>query len=62
VVNTYRIWLRYELFRGRLNETAFEASEQNIAEFINVRGTSRQHLTIETKVELVVGLAGDVTG
>ena len=30
VVNTYQVWLRYELFRGAL---AFEASERNLAHF-----------------------------
>jgi 3'-5' exonuclease len=37
VVNTYRVWLRYELFRGRLSDAAFEASEMNL-EFIKARG------------------------
>src|SRR5262249_25520119 len=27
VVNTYRVWLRYELFRGRLSQVDFKASE-----------------------------------
>lgn len=27
VLNTYRIWLRYELFRGRLTEEEFEFSD-----------------------------------
>jgi predicted PolB exonuclease-like 3'-5' exonuclease len=40
VVNSYRIWLRYELFRGRLNDVEFEASERNLAEFNNARATS----------------------
>ena len=35
VVNTYRLWLRYELFRGRLNEGALEASERRLADFMN---------------------------
>lgn len=26
VVNTYRVWLRYELFRGRLSEAEYQAS------------------------------------
>ena len=30
VVNTYRVWLRYELFRGRLSDAAFQASEANL--------------------------------
>jgi predicted PolB exonuclease-like 3'-5' exonuclease len=28
VVNTYRVWLRYELFRGRLSESEHQASER----------------------------------
>ena len=34
VVNTYRIWLRYELFRGRLGEVEFAASEGALAAFL----------------------------
>jgi 3'-5' exonuclease len=34
VVNTYRVWLRYELFRGRLTEAAYQGSELNLIEFI----------------------------
>lgn len=34
VVNTYRIWLRYELFRGRLSEVEFSASERSLAAFL----------------------------
>jgi predicted PolB exonuclease-like 3'-5' exonuclease len=37
VVNTYRVWLRYELFRGRLTETEHQASERSLAEFIGAR-------------------------
>ena len=33
VVNTYRVWLRHELFQGNLSDTAFEASEVVLAEF-----------------------------
>jgi predicted PolB exonuclease-like 3'-5' exonuclease len=38
VVNTYRVWLRYELFCGRLTNTEFQASEANLCDFINGRG------------------------
>lgn len=31
VINTYRLWLRHELFRGRLDQKQFESSEQDIA-------------------------------
>ena len=45
VVNTYRVWLRYELFRGRLDETGFRASEQNLIEFIKRHENTKQHLS-----------------
>jgi len=44
IVNTYRVWLRYELFRGRLTEVEHRASEQDLAEFINVRSNAKPHL------------------
>jgi predicted PolB exonuclease-like 3'-5' exonuclease len=37
VIGTYRVWLRYELFRGTLSRKEFEASEQNLASFITDR-------------------------
>jgi predicted PolB exonuclease-like 3'-5' exonuclease len=37
VVNTYQVWLRYELFRGTLSQGAFDASERNLANFMIAR-------------------------
>ncbi len=37
VVNTYRVWLRHELFCGRLSDTAFQASEENLEEVLKAR-------------------------
>jgi predicted PolB exonuclease-like 3'-5' exonuclease len=37
VVNTYPIWLRYELFRGRLDESAFRASEKCLSDHLDTR-------------------------
>jgi 3'-5' exonuclease len=45
VVNTYRVWLRYELFRGRLSDADFQASELNLVDFIKARATTKPHLT-----------------
>jgi len=45
VLNTYRVWLRYELFRGRLSEAEFQASEANLVEFVKARGDTKPHLT-----------------
>jgi predicted PolB exonuclease-like 3'-5' exonuclease len=46
VLNTYRVWLRYELFRGRLSENVFQASEANLIEFVKVRGNTKPHLSV----------------
>jgi hypothetical protein len=45
VLNTYRVWLRYELFRGRLTETGHRASELNLIDFIKRHESTKQHLT-----------------
>ena len=44
IVNTYRVWLRYELFVGRLPETAHQVSELNLVEFIKRHENTKQHL------------------
>jgi len=44
VVNTYRVWLRYELFRGRLTENKFKASEDNLIEYIKLHANTKPHL------------------
>jgi hypothetical protein len=36
-VNTYRVWLRHELFCGRLSDPAFQASEANLDDYITTR-------------------------
>jgi len=45
VLNTYRAWLRYELFRGGLSEPDFQASEANLMELVKARGNTKPHLT-----------------
>ena len=35
IVNTYRIWLRYEPFQGKLSPIQFQFSEQKLEEFIS---------------------------
>jgi 3'-5' exonuclease len=44
VVNTYRVWLRYELFRGRVSASEFQASEVSLVDFIKARGNTKPHL------------------
>jgi 3'-5' exonuclease len=45
VVNTYRVWLRYELFRGSLTEAEFNASEATLARYINSHSNAKPHLS-----------------
>jgi predicted PolB exonuclease-like 3'-5' exonuclease len=44
IVNTYRVWLRYELFCGKLTPIQFQFSEQKLAEFIKARADTKPHL------------------
>jgi 3'-5' exonuclease len=44
VVNTYRVWLRHELFRGNLTPIQFQLSEQKLGEFIKARSNAKPHL------------------
>jgi predicted PolB exonuclease-like 3'-5' exonuclease len=44
VVNTYRVWLRYELFRGGLSHAAFDASEAGLRDYISARAAEKPHL------------------
>jgi predicted PolB exonuclease-like 3'-5' exonuclease len=34
VINTYRLWLRHELFRGRMDHAQFECSERDITRVV----------------------------
>src|SRR4029077_4961819 len=45
VLNTFRVWLRYELFRGGLSYKEFRMSEDNLTQLINMRGNTKPHLT-----------------
>jgi 3'-5' exonuclease len=44
VINTYRLWLRYELFRGRLSTDQFTASEADLDSYIRERAEAKPHL------------------
>jgi predicted PolB exonuclease-like 3'-5' exonuclease len=44
VLSTYRVWLRYELFRGRLSHADFQTSEANLVEFVKARSNSKPHV------------------
>jgi predicted PolB exonuclease-like 3'-5' exonuclease len=43
-VNTYLVWLRYELFCGRLSKVGYEASKTSLACFLQRNANSKGHL------------------
>jgi 3'-5' exonuclease len=45
VVNTFRVWLRYELFCGRIVPSSYEKTEANLAAFVRSHSFSKPHLT-----------------
>ena len=44
VLNTYRVWLIYELFRGSITVKELEWSEAQIRDFVATRKSSNPHL------------------
>jgi len=44
VLNTYRVWLVYELFRGSITARELEWSEAQIRDFVATRKTGNSHL------------------
>jgi predicted PolB exonuclease-like 3'-5' exonuclease len=46
VVNTYRVWLRHELFQGKLPDAAFESSEAQLEQFVRSRANAKSHLNV----------------
>ena len=45
VVNTYRVWLVYELFRGSITIEELHWSEAQIRDFVAKRKTANSHLS-----------------
>ena len=44
VLNTYRVWLVYELFRGAITNKELDWSEAQIREFVVTRKSANPHL------------------
>jgi hypothetical protein len=53
VLNTYRVWLIYELFRGAISAEQLTWSEQQVREFVASRKASNQHLCAAVGLEPV---------
>ena len=56
VVNTYRVWLRYELFRGKLTTQSYETSEANLQNFLKARNnTAPQTIEYDLSFKITSG-------
>jgi len=44
VLNTYQLWLIYELFRGAISAEQLASSEAQAAEFVRARKSDNPHL------------------
>jgi hypothetical protein len=44
VLNTYRVWLVYELFRGAITAQELDWSEKQICDFVLMRKSANSHL------------------
>ena len=49
VLDTYRVWLRYELFRGRLTPVQFAESEATVVAYIKEGADAKPHLAEFTR-------------
>ena len=47
VCSSYRVWLRYELFRGKMTKQSYDASEANLHKFLEGRNNAAPQ-TIKT--------------
>ena len=54
VINTYRVWLRYELFRGKMTKQSYEASEANLQKFLEGRNNATSQTIKTMESELIV--------
>lgn len=57
VVNTYRVWLRYELFRGAITPEQMLESEADLTAFITARLLERPHLAFLIQPQIVAPTA-----
>jgi len=59
VVNTYRLWLRYELFRGKIDQPKYEESELRLKAFLDSRN-SKAVVCARAMQRIEVPIEGDL--
>jgi 3'-5' exonuclease len=45
-MNTYRVWLVYELFRGAISTVELDWSEKQLRDFVQARRAANPHLNV----------------
>jgi 3'-5' exonuclease len=53
VVNTYRAWLRHELFRGSLTNDGLQMSEADLSGYLKRRGEAKPHLATNHGIRML---------
>jgi hypothetical protein len=59
VLNTYRVWLVYELFRGSITAEQLAWSEAQIRDFVSSRKTTNRHLCAAIGIITGTGTTAD---
>ena len=59
VLNTYRVWLVYELFRGSITAEQLAWSEAQIRDFVASRKTTNRHLCAAIGIITGTGTTAD---
>lgn len=65
-MNTYRVWLRHELFRGRLTESEHQANERHLVDVVAGRAGAKAQLRVLRKrpetesIAIEVGVGANV--
>ena len=60
VLNTYRVWLVYELFRGAITSEQLDWSEAQICDFVAIRKARNPHLYAAVGIEEPITMSGAV--
>jgi 3'-5' exonuclease len=60
VINTYRVWLRYELFRGKMTKQSYETSEANLQTFLKARNNTTPQTIKTTEYDPAVKITSDI--
>ena len=62
VLNNYRVWLTYELFRGSINTAELGWSERQVGDYVTTRKAANPHLLTAVGISKSIGMLFPVSG